>query len=147
MLEYIKFYNPTKSVRTSTLVLNFKGLLKELVISFVLTPLKTVKPLPRSITGVISTTRKPGTIGPGCHRKHGKHCPHHGHHGDEDNSDHDHDYDYAKTTSCSPCQLLKCTSCYNKHPHKTCPYSKFFSQFTPTTYIASPSSLVFISNV
>jgi hypothetical protein len=149
MLEYIEFYNPTKSVRTSTLVLNFKGLPKELVISFVLTPLKTVKPLPGSITGVISTNGKPGTIGPGCdhHRKHGKHCPHYGHHGDEDKGDHDHDCDCAEATPCSPCQLLKCTSCHNKHPPKTCPCSKFFSQFTPTTYTASPSSLVSISNV
>ncbi|KAH7389271.1 hypothetical protein BKA64DRAFT_747836 [Cadophora sp. MPI-SDFR-AT-0126] len=144
MLEYIEFHNPTKTLSTSTLVINLQGLPKELVISFVLTPLKTAKPLPGSITGVISSTGKPGTIGPGCdhHDKDGKHCPHHGDGGDDDHHHH------CECTPCPLCQLLKCKGCHHHpNPPTSCPCTQFFSQFTPVIYTASPSSLVSISGV
>lgn len=152
MLEYIEFYNPTNSIRITTLVLDLQGLPPELVVSFVLTPINTVNPLPGSITGVISTSGEPGTIGPGCDHK--KHCHHH--HGCHDHDpDHDHDGDddhkdscqCTEITLCSSCQLLKCRSCHSTHPSKTCPCKKFFSQFNPIIYTASPSALVSISDV
>jgi hypothetical protein len=139
MLEYIEFHNAIKAASTSTLVFNLKGLPKELSIAFVLTPLKTLNPLPGSITGVVSSTGKPGTIGSGCDHhdgKDGKHCPHHGHH-----------HKHCHYTPCSSCPLLKCAACQKPNPPKSCPCTKFFSQFTPVVYTASPSSLVSISGV
>jgi hypothetical protein len=138
MLEYIEFHNATKTASTSKLVFNFQGLPKELSISFVLTPLKTLNPLPGSITGVVSSTGKPGTIGSGCdhhHGKDGKHCPHHGHH------------HHCDCPPCFTCPLLKCAACQHPNPQKSCPCTNFFSQFTPVVYTASPSSLVSISGV
>jgi hypothetical protein len=151
MLEYIEFYNPTSSIRTTTLVFDLQSLPPQLVISFVLTPLKTINPLPVSITGVISTSSEPGTLGPGCdhHHKH-KHCHHHHHHHHgchDDDHNHDHSCQCTNITPYASCQLLKCKSCHSAHPPKTCPCKKFFSQFTPIIYTASPSSLVSISGV
>ena len=103
MREYIEFHNSTSSARTSTLVYDLRGLPKELRVSFVLAPITTVNPLPGSITGVVSTTGEPGTLGPGCHHKspchhHHKgtkdHCHHHdSHHYHKSTEDHCHDHD------------------------------------------------------
>ena len=161
MREYIEFHNSTNITRTSSLIFDLRGLPKELKVSFVLTPLKTVSPLSGSITGVVSTTGEPGTIGSGC--KHKPPCHHHGdrdddnnddncHHGDRDddkNDDdcHHEDCRFEDSLTCHSCQLLKCTSCSGCHPKPKCPCEKWYSQFTPIVYTAQPSSTVSIAGV
>lgn len=147
MREYIEFHNSTNNGRTSTLVFDLRGLPQELKVSFVLTPIKTVNPLPDSITGVISTTGEHGTLGPGCHHK--SPCHHH-----EGMMDYFHDQDchhedcfHEKLLSCHICQLLKCKSCSGCHPKPKCPCEDWYSQFKPTIYTAKPSSSVSIGGV
>jgi hypothetical protein len=56
MREYIEFNNPTGAARVATFLIQARTLPPELRLSFMLSKLQTVQPLPASITGVVSTT-------------------------------------------------------------------------------------------
>ena len=58
MREYVEFHNPTKSSREATLAIDLRGLPPELRLSFLLTGLDTVQPLPKSITGIVQAGGK-----------------------------------------------------------------------------------------
>ncbi len=62
MREYIEFNNPTATMREATFLIRAKALPPELRLSFMLSQVQTVQPLPASITGVASPTgaRSPG---------------------------------------------------------------------------------------
>ena len=147
MREYIEFHNSTSSARTSTLAFDLRGLPPQLRVSFVLTPIKTVNPLPSSITGVISATGDPGSLGPSCPHK----SPCHHHEGMKnyfhDQNCHHENCCHEKLPICHFCQLLKCKLCSGCHPMPRCPCEGWFSQFTPIIYTAKPSSTVSIADV
>ena len=145
MREYIEFHNTTNTTRTSTLVFDLRGLPQQLRVSFVLTPMESVDPLPGSIKGVVSTTGEPGSLGPGCQHK----PPCHHHKGIWDHFHHKdcHHEDCFSLPTCHLCQHFKCRICCGCHPEPKCPCQPWFYKFTTMIYTAQPSSFVSITGV